>query len=418
MNSGIDASLKGRPSSLSVEEALSRITAQIHPVSGWEQLSLHAVLDRVLAEDIDSPIDVPGHNNSAMDGYAVAVSGLSVPGERQTFRVAGTSLAGHPFAGTVPPGECVRIMTGAVVPRGTDTVIMQEAVEVADGIITVANPSPRGDNVRRAGEDLRRGQRVLNRGKRLTPADIGLLASLGIGEVSVVRRVRVAFFSTGDELCSLGEPLAEGKVYDSNRHTLHAMLVRLGADVIDMGVVRDQREAIAQAFAAAADMADVVITSGGVSVGDADFVKDVLGDLGQIDFWRVAMRPGRPLAFGRMGQSVFFGLPGNPVSTMVTFYQFVQPALRVMMGEPPAAPLLLLATCTSPIKKRAGRKEFQRGVMQRDASGQLTVSSTGAQGSGILSSMSAANCFIHLPAECQGIEPGESVTIQPFAGLI
>ena len=280
-----------------------------------------------------------------------------------------------------------------------------------------------GENVRRAGEDLSAGQVVLRAGRALTPADIGLMASLGISEVKIGRRVRVAFFSTGDELRSLGEPLGPGEIYDSNRYTLYGMLTRLGVELLDMGVVRDRREDVEAAFRDAGEAADAIITTGGVSVGEADYVKETLERLGSVSFWKVSMKPGRPLAFGRVGAALFFGLPGNPVSTMVTFYQFVQPALRRLMGQSPMGqsevqPLRLRVPCLSPLKKARGRLDFQRGILERQPDGRLAVRSTGPQGSAVLSSMSQANCFILLPVEWGNVEPGTEVEVEPFAGLI
>jgi molybdopterin molybdotransferase len=309
-------------------------------------------------------------------------------------------------------------MTGAVIPQGADTVIMQEHVTRSDDTIQITQGHRCGQNVRYAGEDLAEGQTVLTPGRRLTPADLGMLASLGVPEINVYRRPRVAFFSTGDELRSLGEVLAEGQIYDSNRYTLHGMLTRLGVDVIDMGVIKDRREDVRDAFLHAAEMADVVITSGGVSVGEADFVKETLEELGQVGFWKIAMRPGRPLAFGEINGARFFGLPGNPVSVMATFYLFVQNALRLLGGETPPADLILRLPTTTALRKHRGRMEFQRAVLQRGDDGQLSVTSTGVQGSGILSSMSRADCFIILPEDSDGAVPGDLVQVQPFAGLI
>ena len=357
------------PSSLLVEQALERIHALTAPVSGTERVAVRETLGRVLAEPALSPIDVPAHDNSAMDGYAVrsADAGGDAPAE---FRVIGTSWAGRPFPGETGPGECVRIMTGAVMPPGTDAVVIQENTEVGpDSTIRFSEWPRAGDNVREAGEDIPRGATVLRAGQRVGPAELGVLASLGTVETSVRRRVRVAFFSTGDELRSLGEPLDAGCVYDSNRYTLLAMLRAVGAEVLDLGVVRDVRREVEEAFREASAAADAIITSGGVSVGEADFVKETLERTGKVDFWKIAMKPGRPLAFGKVGNALFFGLPGNPVSVMVTFYQFVQPALRRMMGEPAAPPVRFRVTCTSRLRKRPGREEFQRGVLGYDDAG-------------------------------------------------
>ncbi len=403
---------------MSVDEALERITALTEPVSGEERVAVRSALGRVLARDVTASVDVPPYTNSAMDGYALRGADLdAMAGDG--LRLVGDSFAGHPFAGSVGAGECVRIMTGAMMPAGADTVVMQEATRVDGETVRVAPGGKPGMNVRNAGEDLRAGGVALPAGTRVKPVDLGLLASVGIAEVPVKRRVRVAFFSTGDELCSIGEPLRDGCLFDSNRYTLYGMLNRCGAEVIDLGVVRDTREAIEQAFRDAAALADVVITSGGVSVGEADFVKETLDRLGGIDFWRIAMKPGKPLAFGRLdGGAYFFGLPGNPVSVMVTFYQFVLPALRRLAGEQASAPLWLRAPCLSKLKKGKGRTEFQRGVLVTGPDGQLAVDTTGSQGSGILHSMSVANCFIRLPAESGEIAPGTLVDVQPFEGLV
>jgi molybdopterin molybdotransferase len=386
-------------------------------VFGLERVAVRSALQRVLAEPIVSPLAVPAYNNSAMDGYAVRGADLPSSGVGE-LRVIGTALAGAPFRGQVEPGTAVRIMTGAVLPQDTDTVVMQEQVERHDDIIRIGADHKPGQNTRLAGEDIQPGTVVLETGRLLTPADLGLIASLGIAEVAVRRRLRVAFFSTGDELRSLGQPLSEGQIYDSNRYTLHGMLTRLGVDMLDMGVIADEQGALEQAFQDASANADAVITSGGVSVGEADFVKQILNQLGEVNFWKIAMKPGRPLAFGKINQAIFFGLPGNPVSVMVTFYQFVQPALRRMLGQTePVAPLFQVPV-TAPLKKRPGRMEFQRGILERQANGGLVVHGTGDQGSGILSTMSRANCFIILPDASTGAEAGEPVYVQPFEGLI
>ena len=405
------------PKSLSAEAALAQIKAGANRVKGIEKIAIREALNRILAEDIRSRINVPSGANSAMDGYALG--GADIPAEGTAeLTVLGTAWAGKPFAGKVTPGSCVRIMTGAIMPAGTDTVIIQEDVQVTDSGIVIDGSTRTGDNMRQAGEDIALGDLVLTQGRRLNPADIGLIASLGIAEVCVVRRLRVAFFSTGDELRSIGETLNDGAIYDSNRYTLYGMLQRMGADIIDMGVIKDDLEALEEAFAIAAANADVLITSGGVSVGEADYIKQILAKLGQVDFWKVAIKPGRPLAFGHVGDAVFFGLPGNPVSVMVTFYEFVQPALRKMIGEDSTGALTLKARCDSRLKKRPGRVEYQRGILQQDNEGNLVVIKTGAQGSGILTSMSQANCFIILPLDSSGIEPGMYVDIQPFSGLV
>jgi molybdopterin molybdotransferase len=404
------------PSSLPVREALQRIDRVIRPITGYERVALRSALGRVLAETITSPIQVPAHTNSAMDGYAVRGSDLLADGPRE-LRVVGTSLAGTPFPGALEAGDAARIMTGAVMPRGADTVIMQEHVERRGDRVRVGPGHKTGQNVRQAGEDLAVGETVLAAGRLLQPADLGVLASLGFAEVSVRRRLRVAFFSTGDELRSIGEPLGAGEIYDSNRYTLYGMLTRLGTELIDMGVVRDRREDLRQALSEAALNADAIITSGGVSVGEADFVKEILTALGEVDFWKIAMKPGRPLAFGRIGGAVFFGLPGNPVSVMVTFHEFVQSALQRMMGQTDTTVVTVKVPSVTPLRKKPGRMEFQRGILERCADGGMVVRGTGDQGSGILSSMSRANCFIILPDECGRVAAGTMVDVKPFSSL-
>ncbi len=398
-------------------EARQRILTDLSPLPGSEQLPLRSALGRVLAAPLISPIDVPSYVNSAMDGYAIRAGDLPQSGE-VGLTVIGESFAGHAFEGTLAATQAVRIMTGAPLPQGADSVVIQERVRREGETVFVPAGVKLGANVRLAGEDLTRGERVLEAGKRLLPPELGLIASLGIPEVRVTRRPRIAFFSTGDELRSLGEPLGSGEIYDSNRYTLHGMLSRLGVELLDLGVIPDQREAVHAAFEQAAAMADVVITSGGVSVGEADYVKEALEALGEVRLWKIAMKPGKPLAFGRLRQAWFFGLPGNPVSAMVTFYQIVQPALRRLMGEEQVEPISLHLPCTTALKKEPGRLDFQRGQLQRDANGQLSVRATGSQGSHILRSMSLADCFIVLPAESGSVEAGSLVEVQPFAGMM
>ncbi len=403
---------------LSVAEAQARILDGVTAVTETETLPVRAALGRVLAEDVSSPIDVPSHTNSAMDGYAVRAADLPADGVAE-FPVPGTSWAGRPWLTPIEPGQAVQIMTGGMMPEGADTVIMQEQVEREGDTVRIGTGHKPGQNVRAAGEDVTTGATVFTAGKRLTSADIGVLASLGFAEVSVYRRPRVAFFSTGDELRGVGEPLGPGEIYDSNRYTLFAMLKRLDVEINDLGVVRDQRELIEQAFREAAASADAIITSGGVSVGEADFVKETLEALGSMSFWKIAMKPGRPVTYGHIDNAVFFGLPGNPVSVMVTFFQFVRAALLRMSGEVNPQPVYtVFARTTTALRKRPGRYEFQRGVLQQSAPGEFTVRSAGAQGSGILRSMSEANCFIMLEPDQAGIEAGQPVLVQPFQNLI
>ena len=410
------------PASISVDEARIKIQQDLSPVVGEEKRSLKNCLNRVLAEDILSPLQVPAYDNSAMDGYAILGADLpdeNKPEETKTYEVAGSSFAGKPFDATCQRGQVVRIMTGGVMPKGCDTVVMQEHVDILDeGHIAIGLGHKTGQNVRYAGEDIEVGDVVLKVGRKLMPADLGILASLGIGEVSVRRRLRVAFFSTGDELRSLGEELEAGHIYDSNRYTLFGMLKRQDAEILDMGIIRDDPDALRAALVMAAEMSDVIITSGGVSVGEADYIKPTLETLGNIHFWKVGMKPGRPLTFGRINKAHFFGLPGNPVSVMVTFYQFVQPALQYLTCGEMCLPTTVNATCLTELRKRPGRFEYQRGIYRQGEQGELQVSKTGQQGSGILSSMSQANCFILLPVDATRIEVGDSVQIQLFDGLV
>ncbi len=411
------------PNSMPVDKARQYIGTFLTPVAATERLHVRAALGRVLAEDILSPIAVPGHDNSAMDGYAVRFDDLSADAP-VTLQVTGTVFAGKGAALGVQPGEAVRIMTGGVLPIGADTVVMQEVTTRGDGTVTVpplaeAKLRARGINTRKAGEDLKVGSVALRRGWRINPAELGLIASLGINEVTAYRKLRVAFFSTGDELRSIGQPLGAGEIYDSNRYTLYGMLTRLNCEVIDMGVIVDEPAAVEAAFATASGMADVVITSGGVSVGEADYIKSVLEKLGEVLFWKIAMKPGRPLAYGKLGAAHFFGLPGNPVSVMVTYYQFVRDALLTLAGQTRIPPLpTFKATLRTPIKKGPGRTEFQRGVFAQEADGAYAVTVTGDQGSGILSSMAQANCFIILGPETGNVAAGDQVEVQMFEGMV
>ena len=410
------------PKSLPVAQAQEFIARLVPRVQAIEKVALRAGLGRVLANDIVATSDVPGDDNSAMDGYALRGAELRADGE-SAFAVAGSGFAGQRFTGTVASGECVRIMTGAVMPAGLDTVVPQELVTLIDGVMQVAAGVVRqGDNRRLAGEDLARGSTVLAAGRALAPADLGLLASLGHAEVPVFRRLRVAFFSTGNELRSVGEPLPPGAVYDSNRYTLWAMLQRLGVDTLDLGVVGDDPVALEAAFRTAAAEADAVITSGGVSVGEADHTKAVMASLGDVLFWRIAMRPGRPMAIGRIesqGRSaVLFGLPGNPVAVMVTFYALVRDALLAMSGAAPAPLPMLRAASAAAIRKKPGRTEYQRGVVTRAAGGEWQVRVTGSQGSGILRSMSEANGLVVLGHAQGDVSIGELVDVMPFAGIV
>ena len=401
------------PDSLMVSDALNNIYTAISPVSESEVVPIRESLNRVLATDIVSSLNVPTATNSAMDGYAL--HGDTIPEQGTSkIKVVGTAFAGKPYQGEIGQGECIRIMTGAVMPDATDTVIIQEHVERIDDEILIDSETKSGSNVRQAGEDIAAGDKVLTKGARIRAADIGVIASLGIGEIEVIRKIRVAFFSTGDELCSIGEELKNGNIYDSNRYTLFGMLSGLNVTIMDMGVIKDNREDLQQAFERAATQADVIITTGGVSVGEADYVKEILQETGTVNFWKVAMKPGRPLAFGQIKDAHFFGLPGNPVSVMVTFSQFVKPALRHLMSETETDTFSMQVPCISELRKKPGRVEYQRGILERDENNQWVVKKTGAQGSGILRSMSQANCFIILPMDSGSVEPGTIVDVQPF----
>ena len=384
------------PDALRVDKAGEAIRACLTPVTEVETVAIRDSLGRVLAQDIVPAINVPGHDNSAMDGWAVRSADLSFS-QDVSLKQIGSAFAGKVFQGKIQAGECVRVMTGAVMPRGADTVVVQEVCRADQERITVPAGQKAGQNVR--------------------AADLGLMASLGIADVKVKRRLRVAFFSTGDELASIGTPLAQGQVYDSNRYTLHGMLSGLGVEIIDMGVVRDDPAKLEAAFAAAAAKADAIITTGGVSVGEADFVKQLMAKLGEVLFWKIAMRPGRPMAFGKIGKATLFGLPGNPVAVMVTFHQFVRDALLVLGGRTDSFEIpLLKAVSATAIRKVPGRTEYQRGVLFAE-NGAWKVRTTGQQGSGVLRSMSEANCYIVLEHERGKVEAGELVSVQLMAAL-
>lgn len=446
----IAAELQGYdPQALSAADVNTFLERLVEPVSATEDLPLFSALGRVLAQDVVSPISVPPHDNSAMDGYAFAGDQL-VAGQPLTLRVVGTALAGKAWVGTVAAGECVKIMTGAIMPTGLDTVVPQEftTAAAADGHITIAaDVLKTGDNRRFKGEDLMEGSVALAKGTLLAPAALGLVASLGLPTVTVYRRLRVAYFSTGDEILSLGEPPREGAVYDSNRYTVFGLLTRLGVEVIDLGVVRDEPELLEAAFRNAAQRADAIITSGGVSVGEADHTRTMMKKLGDVAFWRIAMRPGRPMAVGRIATTknqaklassaysssansyqndtnhphsgaVLFGLPGNPVAVMVTFLAFVRPALLRMMGSNHSTPPLLRATSTEAMRKKPGRTEYQRGTITTAADGTLQVRTTGNQGSGVLSSMVQANGLIVLHHGQGNVAVGDTVDVMVFDGVI
>lgn len=403
------------PAFLSVEQGREKILSLISPLAETESVAIQECYQRVLAREVHSPINVPAYRNSAMDGYALRSDDL----ERDSYRVVAEVLAGSHYAKTVELGEAVKIMTGAPMPLGADTVVMREQATQNGDVVSFAGAKIKaGQNVRQAGEDLAQGQAVFHSGQRLLSPEMGMLASLGFANADVFRSLKVAIFSTGDEVQAPGGDIEPNSIFDSNRFTLTGLLKQLGCQVIDLGIIEDDEAKMMQVLEQAARQADVVITSGGVSVGDADFIKSALEKLGQIDFWRINMRPGRPLAFGQIAGKPFFGLPGNPVAVMVSFINFVEPALRKMQGEQGWQPLKVNAIALENLRSRQGRTEFSRGVYAFNTQGQLTVRTTGKQGSGILRSMSEANCLIEIAPAIDTVKVGESVTIIPLQGRI
>ncbi len=425
----IAAELQGYdPQALPAKAVLDFLQRLVTPVTESTEQPLFDALGKVLSADVISPMDVPPHDNSAMDGYAFDGSQLQgdVP---LTLKVVGTALAGKAWVGTAGLGDCVKIMTGAIMPAGLDTVVPQEIVTQLGGetafVVIPPGMLKLGDNRRLRGEDLAQGHPALLKGQTITPARLGLAASLGLPSLPCWRPLRVAYFSTGDEILSLGEPPREGAVYDSNRYTTFGLLKRLGCQVIDMGVVKDDPSLLEAAFQSAAAQADAIITSGGVSVGDADYTKAMMKKLGDVAFWRIAMRPGRPMAVGRIAAAesqktgaMLFGLPGNPVAVMVTFLAFVRPALLQMMGCTDSPSPLLKAHSQEPMRKKSGRTEYQRGWVSTAADGSLQVRTTGSQGSGVLSSMAEANGLIMLHHDQGNVAVGELLDVMMFDGAI
>ena len=386
----------------------------MRPVLACERLPIRECLDRVNNEAVKSPHNVPPLPNSAMDGYAIAIASLEQDAITELEDI-GTAYAGSPFDGSCGPGQCVRIMTGALIPDGADAVVMQEQAEQSDsGKVRIDADHRVNENIRQAGEDVQQGETVIEAGARLSPADLGVLASLGLSQLQVKRKPVVAFFSTGDELVAVGEPLEPGKIHDSNRYSLYGMLSTMAVDIIDLGVVRDDPDSMREVLTRASTQADLIISTGGVSVGEADFIKPALEELGTTEFWKIAIKPGRPLTFGQIDASIFMGLPGNPVAVMVTFSQFVVPAIHALAGANPQRPALFRARALDKMRKKPGRYEFQRGIASMDENNEWQVARTGQQGSGILTSMSRANCFIVLPDDNAGVEPGDQVSIQFF----
>ena len=423
--------------SLHVDEARKAISGlvnelllesrKLNNVSDIELVNLDQAINRILAEDLLSPIDVPAADNSAMDGFAFHGDCLGNNEAIVSLKIIGAAFAGKPYGGLVGPGECLKITTGALMPNGCDTVIPQEFTESASEstVSFKQNQVKRGENRRLRGEDLQSGKAAIASGRLLRPSDLGLAASLGIASLKVHRKLKVAILSSGDELRPLGQPLDVGSIYDSNRYSLTGLLNRLNIEIIDCGIVRDDPASLKAAFVAAASKADVLISSGGVSVGEADFTKQIMQELGDVGFWKIAMRPGRPMAFGMLKpvngssrKTLFFGLPGNPVAVMVTFYQFVRSALLQLNGASQTEQLMTQAIAEAPIRKKPGRTEFQRAIVGRDPDGKPTVKLTGSQGAGILRSMSEANCFVILPHNQGNVAAGDWVDVALFDGLL
>jgi len=401
------------PDALALHEAVRRISELVIPVRDTEQVPLARADGRVLANDLLSSIDVPAHDNAAMDGYSLSAHDLSSAGDT-VLEVIGNALAGRAFQGQPGSGQAVRVMTGAVMPAGHDTVVPQEFVVADRNTVRIPPGQEAGQNLRRRGEDLRRGESALKAGQRLGAAECGLIASLGIAEVQVVRKLRVAILSTGDELCAPGSPLPEGMIYDSNRSTLRALLNRMDVDLIDLGIVRDDPAALEHAISNASQQADAIISSAGVSVGEADHTRSIMQRLGQVDFWKIAMRPGRPLAFGRIGKALYFGLPGNPVAVMVTFLFMVRDALTHLGGGRVEPPPFIRARTLTPIRKRAGRTEYQRAMLSADSDGSPLVTLMANQGSAVLSSMSRADCLVVLDHSSASVPAGGWVNCIPM----
>ncbi|WP_068545975.1 molybdopterin molybdotransferase MoeA [Thalassotalea crassostreae] len=406
------------PGLMAFEVALSQLLDNVYTTNSIKSISIENALGKVLADTVTSPVSVPPHNNSAMDGYAFKYSSLEQIAAGGGLQLAGRSFAGEPFTGVTQSGQCIRIMTGAKLPDCCDTVVMQENTRVdKDTVVLTKSPSEKG-NVRYKGEDIAQGVTVFEKGHKLSAVDIGMIASLGIAKVKVFGDINVAILSTGDELRLPGEELAEGDIYESNRFVLRPLLQKLGVNILDFGIIRDDKEAIRQAFTKADQLADVVISSGGVSVGEADYTKEVLSEIGEINFWKIAMKPGKPFAFGKLSNSVFFGLPGNPVSALVTFYQLGVPGIEKMQGLNAKAKTRFKAATTTKLKKSPGRMDFQRAVLSYDEQGMPIVTSTGSQGSGILTSLGRANSFIVLDKDQGTVEAGESVWVEPFSHLL
>lgn len=398
---------------LSVLEAQTTILQAITTINQQESIALSRALGRVLAETIYSPIAVPPQNNSAMDGYGFHSSEI-IANQSFALSIIGTAWAGKPFAGQLTKGQCIRIMTGAAIPDGVDSVIAQEQVRINNHQVLFPADTPAYKNIRLAGSDVRPNQELLKAGKTLSAIDLGLLASVGLSQIPVKRQLKIAFFATGDELTALGESLSFGQIYDSNRYQLAGLLNHPSYSVTDLGIIKDNQASLEQTLTNAAKHYDLLISTGGASVGDADFVKQSLDNCGQVNFWKIAIKPGKPLAFGKIGECWFFGLPGNPVAVLVTFKKFVKPALQKLAGATINQTLQLSARCANHLRKQAGRQEYQRGILTQTASGELVVRLAGGQDSHQLSVASLANCFIVLPAESTGVEINDTVLVELF----
>lgn len=402
---------------ITIEQALQKINESINPVNDSERVVLRKALGRVLSQPIFSPLDIPPDNNSAMDGYAF-FSADSIPNQSFSLSLVGTSWAGKPYSGPLKKGECIRIFTGAVVPDKADSIIMQEQVEKVGTQILFPATTKTKQYIRLAGSDIQKNQELLCAPKQLSAVDIGLLASAGIYDVAVNRKLNIAFFSTGNELCPIGHPLKPGQIYDSNRYTLSGLLDNRNYNVTDLGVIADDKQQIKQTLLSAAQSQDVIITTGGASVGDADYIKEILDECGEVGFWKIAIKPGKPLAFGKINNCYFFGLPGNPVSVIATYHKIVAPALQQLSAMPVKKSIQLQAVCNSTLYKEKGRQEYQRGILTQKNSGEFVVESAGKQGSNIMSAMSKANCFIVLAAKSNGVKAGQNVFVEPFDPLI
>lgn len=410
----IDACIQTENRLLTLEETLAQIKSAIKPLNGTERVNLFDALGRTLATSVISPVDLPHHDNAAMDGYAIASSDIK-PGQPFSLSLAGTSWAGRPFQGHILPGQCIRIFTGGIIPESLDTVVMQEHVQKIGNTVHFPATVQALKNVRQAGEDIAKNAPLISAPKRLSAADLGLLASAGIYQIDVKRKIKIAILSTGDELTPLGQPLTTGKIYDSNRYMLNALVKENAFSASDLGVAPDDKTELENILVAAARTHDAIITTGGASVGEADFMQEILNKVGRVELWKIAVKPGKPLAIGSIGDCRLFSLPGNPVPVIVAFQHIVLPGLRLMTGLPPEKPLQLRAVCQESIKKTPGRLEFIRGILTQSDNGQHQVRSAGKQGSHILRSMSRANCFIVLPSDCGGMNKGDSVIVEPFS---